>query len=80
MMVIHDVYKAHYVLDRRLQEQAPLITAACIDHSGDRLFLGLEDGLLEEYRLIHSDNSCSCSLSARKRIVKKVCISWYDSL
>jgi hypothetical protein len=62
-----NVFNANLVLDRKA-----VITAVGIDHEGSRVFLGLEEGMLEEYSLNMIDTSPICSLTARKPIVAKV--------
>lgn len=62
-----NVFNANLVLDRKA-----VITAVGIDHEGSRVFLGLEEGMLEEYSLDMINASPVCSLTARKPIAAKV--------
>jgi len=62
-----NVFNANLVLDRKA-----VITAVAIDPEGRRVFLGLEEGMLEEYSLDMIDTSPVCSLTARKPIAAKV--------
>ena len=62
-----NVLNSTLVLDRKA-----VITAVAIDHHGSRIFLGLEDGMLEEYTLTMGESGVSASLTARKPIVAKV--------
>jgi hypothetical protein len=63
------IFDAWQVLDRRKSA----ITAVAVDHTGSRLFLGLEDGVLEEYALINRHNGTPyASLTAKKPITLKV--------
>jgi hypothetical protein len=62
-----NVFNANLVLDRK-----SVITAVGIDHEGSRVFLGLEEGMLEEYSLDMLETSPTCSLTARKPIAAKV--------
>lgn len=61
-----NVFNANLVLDRKA-----VITAVGIDHEGSRVFLGLEEGMLEEYSLDMINASPVCSLTARKPIAAK---------
>ena len=65
-------FTAALLLDRRQQGGAAPITAVAVDSSGQRLWLGLEDGVLEEHAILHSDLGVSASLAARKHACKKV--------
>jgi hypothetical protein len=62
-----NIFNANLVLDRKA-----VITAVGIDHESSRVFLGLEEGMLEEYSLDMVDTSPVCSLTARKPIAAKV--------
>lgn len=62
-----NVFNANLVLDRKA-----LITTVGIDHEGSRVFLGVEEGMLEEYSLDIIDTRPTCSLAARKPIAAKV--------
>ena len=62
-----NVFNANLVLDRKA-----LITAVGIDHEGSRVFLGVEEGMLEEYSLDIVNTRPICSLTARKPIAAKV--------
>lgn len=61
------VFNATMVLDRRA-----VVTATAIDEQGTRMFLGLEEGMLEEYALAVDGSVATASLTARKPIVAKV--------
>ena len=63
-----NVFNATLILDRRGSQ----ITAVGIDHQGTRLFVGLEDGMLEEYDVTVDENGARTSLTARKPITAKV--------
>jgi len=65
-----DVFFSSLVIDRR----AAAITAVGVDASGRRAFLGLDDGMLEEYSLERAGDAALASLTARKPIVHKVLI------
>ena len=66
-------FQAGLVLDRRQAGQnVPAITAVAMEHAGRRLFLGLEDGWLEEHALLRGGAGVSASLAARKHAAKRV--------
>jgi hypothetical protein len=70
----HTAFKIWPVIDRRRQDggaQQP-IRAVGVDEAGSKLYLGLEDGLLEEHTLITEAGAVRASLSARKHVSKKV--------
>ncbi len=48
------------------------VRAVGIDQTGRRLYLGLEDGVLEEYAVAHASTAVACSLAARRHVSKKV--------
>ena len=65
-------FTAALVLDRRQQASASAITAVEVDQAGQRLYLGLEDGVLEEHAILRSEMGARASLAARKHAAKKV--------
>lgn len=65
--VQHRVFVASLLLDKK-----SVVTAVALDHDGSRAFLGLEQGILEEYTLAHVEDGIKASLTARKPIVFKV--------
>jgi hypothetical protein len=65
-------FTAALVLDRRQQASASSITAVGVDQAGQRLYLGLEDGVLEEHAILRSELDARASLAARKHAAKKV--------
>ena len=67
-------FTAALLLDRRqhaVGSGAP-ITAVALDPSGRRLYLGLEDGVLEEHAVTRSEAGVRAALAARKHAAKKV--------
>lgn len=62
-----DVFNSTLVIDRKA-----VITSVAIDHDGSRLFLGIEDGMLEEYSLQSDEKRVAASLTARKPISARV--------
>ena len=62
-----DVFNSTLIIDRKA-----VITAVAIDHDGSRLFIGLEDGILEEYSLQSDEKAVAASLTARKPISARV--------
>ena len=66
-------FTAALVLDRRQQSSAAAITAVAVDQAGQRLYLGLEDGVLEEHAILRTESGgVRASLAARKHATKKV--------
>ena len=66
-------FTAALLLDRRQQHaSSAAITAVGVDQAGQRLYLGLEDGLLEEHTILRSSSGVRASLAARKHAAKKV--------
>lgn len=66
-------FTAALVLDRRQQAQDTSATSAvAIDSASQRLYVGLEDGVLEEYALVHGAAGVRASLAARRHAAKKV--------
>lgn len=65
-------YTAALLLDRRQAASGAAITAVAVDPSGQRLFLGLEDGVLEEHAILRAGDGVWASLAARKHAAKKV--------
>ena len=63
-------FTAALVLDRR--QQAGAISAVGVDQAGRRLYLGLEDGVLEEHAIVRNELGARASLAARKHAAKKV--------
>ena len=66
-------FTAALPLDRRHQGGAtgPAITSVALSASGQRLYLGLEDGVLEEHA-IQASQGARASLAARKHAAKRV--------
>lgn len=69
-------FTAALLLDRRQQQGggAPagaMITSVALSASGQRLYLGLEDGVLEEHA-IQASQGARASLAARKHAAKRV--------
>ncbi|KAL4433059.1 hypothetical protein ABPG77_006486 [Micractinium sp. CCAP 211/92] len=65
-------FTAALVLDRRQQAQDTSATSAvAIDSASQRLYVGLEDGVLEEYALVHGAAGVRASLAARRHAAKK---------
>lgn len=64
-------FTATLLLDRR-QANSAAIAAVAVDRAGLRLYLGLEDGVLEEHAIVHSAPGPRSSLAARKHAAKKV--------
>ena len=67
-------FKIWPVIDRRRQEGGPVqpIRSVAVDQGGSKLYLGLEEGLLEEHTLVKKTGTVAASLSARKHVSKKV--------
>ena len=67
-------FTATLVLDRRSQQGAAgaPITAVALGQGGQRLYLGLEDGVLEEHAIEAEPQGARASLSARKHAAKRV--------
>lgn len=65
-------FTAALLLDRRHAANTAAITAVAVDQAGCRLYLGLEDGVLEEHAILHSSAGVRASLAARKHAAKKV--------
>lgn len=61
------VYDSGLILQRR-----PVITAVAVTEDGQRAFLGLDGGLLEEYAVERVNETVKVSLTARKPVVFKV--------
>ena len=57
------------------------VRAVGVDQAGQRLYLGLEDGVLEEYAVLQQGSrGVQASLSARKHVCRKVRLSWRRAL
>ncbi|GAB4818896.1 hypothetical protein N2152v2_005942 [Parachlorella kessleri] len=69
----HTAFKIWPVIDRRRQDGGPVqpIRSVAVDQGGSKLYLGLEDGLLEEHTLVKKAGTVAASLSARKHVSKK---------
>lgn len=72
------VFKIWPALDRRHQPGASPIRAVAVDGSASKLYLGLEDGLLEEHTLVEAAGAVGCSLSARKHVSKRASLPGVD--
>ena len=68
------VYDSGLILQRR-----PGITAVAVTEDGQRAFLGLDGGLLEEYAVERINESVTASLTARKPVVFKVSLTTFCS-
>ncbi|KAI3428666.1 hypothetical protein D9Q98_007489 [Chlorella vulgaris] len=68
-------FTAALLLDRRHAANTAAITAVAVDQAGCRLYLGLEDGVLEEHAILHSSAGVRASLAARKHAAKKAILS-----
>lgn len=68
-------FTAALLLDRRQapSSSAAAITGVAVDQASQRLFLGLEDGVLEEHAILTGPQGARASLAARKHAAKKVC-------
>ena len=49
-----------------------VISTVAVDNAGERMYLGLSDGQLEEYRIEVLQQGVRVSLGARKHVGKKV--------
>lgn len=49
------------------------ITAVAVDTDGYRLYVGLDNGMLEEYKLLFAQGNEVARVSARRSVSKKVC-------
>ena len=71
-MEARSAFHIRAVLDRRPAGGAP-IRAVAVDEAGQRLYLGMEDGLLEEHSLATAGGGGGgASLTARKHVSKRV--------
>jgi hypothetical protein len=70
-MAQRKAFRAWLVHDRRNQPTAA-VTAVGMDQVGDRLFLGLEDGSIEEHRIVQDAQGTRSLLVARRQLSKKV--------
>lgn len=67
-------FTAVLLLDRRQQQGGggSPITGVALSRSGQRLYLGLEDGVLEEHAIQPDAQGARASLAARKHAAKRV--------
>ena len=66
-------FQAHLVLTHKSSaSQAQLVSAIAVSEAGDRLWLGLSDGQLEEHKLQQQGQAVTTSLVARKYVGKRV--------
>ena len=63
-------FRAH--LCHTHKSQAQLISAVAVTDDGERLYLGLSDGQLEEHRLQQQGEAVTTTLVARKFVGKRV--------
>lgn len=70
---VRTAFTAALVLDRRQQAQDTSATSAvAIDSTGQRLYVGLEDGVLEEHALVRGTEGVRAALAARRHAARKV--------
>ena len=67
-------FTAALLLDRRQQQGGGgvSITGVALSRGGQRLYLGLEDGVLEEHAIHIAAQGARASLAARKHAAKRV--------
>ena len=66
-------FRAHLVHTHRSSAAPPqLISAVAVSDAGDKLYLGLSDGQLEEHRVLQQGDAVESSLIARKYVGKRV--------
>lgn len=66
-------FRAHLAHTHRSSATPPqLISAVAVSDDGERLYLGLSDGQLEEHRLLQQGEAVATSLVARKVVGKRV--------
>ena len=61
-------FESWLVLDRR---GSACISAIALDPPGRKLYLGLEDGYVEEHGIRERNGACTSLLAARKQVAKK---------
>ena len=66
-------FRAHLAHTHRSSATPPqLVSAVAVSDDGERLYLGLSDGQLEEHRLLQQGEAVITSLVARKVVGKRV--------
>ncbi len=60
------------------RSKTSLISTVAVDDAGERMYLGLTDGQLEEHRIDVTLQDVRVSLGARKHVGKKVCLALFE--